>query len=185
MISLETRMGGTEHFITGLQKIREEQKLQDFLKEKGFETFTSDGNYFTDRQGNKYGAFGDLSCIERKERVEGGLNIHWVNRGIRKIKLDEDVFNLVLDKSYCWIGSMRFSEEIRFVGKSPLPREYNTAVITPLATWREEGYDGGGQKTLYSLIMLKSREYRKIEFIKDPTEEEKRLRDIRLSEEPF
>jgi len=183
--SLEKSVDSTQDFLIDFEKSWKERKIKDFLKEKGFKAFTSDGNYFVDEQGNKYGAWGALASLERKERIEGGENRYWVSRGVREIKPEEDIFNLLWDKAYCWIGRMQSWDDINFVSKIPLPTQYNAAVITPIPSWREEGQDGGGQKTLYSLLMLKYEVTRKTEFVKDLTEEEKRLRDIELFEEPF
>ncbi len=155
-----------------------DRNIERFLKERGFFIFSFDGKCFLDESGNQYGPWGDYYSTERKERVDGGYNHHYVTRGIRQVKPHEDVFNLINDYASCYLGGIQTWHHINFIERCPIKGYYDAVVVTPGATWREDGQDGGGQKTLYTLLMLKTRVQRGIEFRRDETPEEKRIREI-------
>jgi hypothetical protein len=159
-----------------------DEKTKKFIENIGFEIFSADGKYFVDGNGDCYGPWSDLMTTVKRERVEGGEICYEVIRGVRDVNLEEDVYQLLHDYSECWIGKMHYWDTFEFPqGKCPSPSHYNSVIVTPVATWREDGMDGGGQKSLYSLLMLNSRVKREERFIRDLTPEEKRIRDIEAS----
>lgn len=155
--------------------------LESFLKERGFSIFTFNGKYFIDENQDKYGAWGDIYSTERKDRVQGGYNHHFVIRGVRQINTEEDLFLITHDRASCYCGGFQTWNEIHFINRCPVKGHYDAVVVTPGATWREDGQDGGAQKIIYTLLMLKTRVKRGIEFRRDETPEEKRLREIEVS----
>jgi len=162
--------------------ISADEKVKNYLQKIGFKIFSADGEYFLDELGNKYGAWSDLLHVEEIEEVENGKKYHEVIRGVRDVNLEQDVYQFFHNYSQCWIGKMCYDDEFFFLGgKCPSPTRYNASIVTPVATWREDGIDGGGQRTLYSLIMLNSREKRRTRFIRNLTPEEQELRDLELS----
>jgi hypothetical protein len=158
-----------------------DEKVKKFLENLKFQIFSSDGQFFLDNDGNEYGAWGDLCHVERIERKRGGKIYYEITRGIRQLNPEKDVFQLVHDYSQCWIGKMHYWDAFNFLNRCPLQTYYNAAVVTPVATWREDGFDGGGQKTLYSLLMLQTRVRIDSRFVRDETPEEKRRREIENS----
>jgi len=75
-------------------------------------------------------------------------------RNIRLIVPKDDVFNVLYeyDSGQGFVGALAFeTEKINFVGQSPLKTNYDAAVITPVFSW----VDGGIEKNIYSLLMLK------------------------------
>lgn len=162
----------------------EDWAVERYLMKAGFKVFSSDGTYFVDSRGKQYGAWADLATVEDKIRENGGERHYIAIRGVRRVKPEEDVFQLLYDESGTG-GLFRNEEDVTFLDRIPCPTYYNTAVVSPIARWAESGWDGSSEKSLYSVLMLKSRVERKQEFHKDPTPEEIRLREIELSQDPF
>ena len=160
-----------------------DREMEKYLRRAGFELFSSDGTYFVDSRGNKYGAWTDLAETQRKVKVEGGEKHYIVVRGVRDVKPEEDVFQLLYEVSATAIFPTQ--EVVMFLEKSPCPTHYNAAIVSPLAKWAESGFDGSSEKTLYSVLMLKSRVERREEFRRDETEQEGMMREIEESEEPY
>lgn len=163
-----------------------DERVKHYFEKIGFKIFSTDGKYFLDEYKNKYGPWADLAHTEKIEEVEGGKNYYEVIRGVRDVNLEEDVYQFLYETSSCWIGKMYEWSDFHFLGgKGPSKTDYNAAIITPVGTWREDAIDGGGEKTLYSLLMLESRESRRERFVKNPTPEEIRARETEESMLPF
>ena len=158
-----------------------DERVKKHIQKLGFQIFSYDKGYLVDSQGNQYGAWAGLLDTEKIVREQGGTRNFEVVRGVREIKPEEDMFQFVQELNSCWLGSHQEWEEMHFVGRSPSKTHYNASIIAPVATWREDGQDGGGQKTLYSLLMLQARVERRECFYRDETPEEKRIREIESS----
>jgi hypothetical protein len=157
-------------------------EARDFLKENGFDTMTSDGQYFLDEFKNKYMNGERLLGEIKYEPAIGGKIEKCYARGVRDIKPSEDIFVMKYEEYIYNFGANFFDhEDIEFVGKSPLKSAYNAAVLSPISTYSI----GCGEISLFSVLMLKRRTEFWETFIKDKTEEEIRLEEIERQRPAF
>ena len=156
-------------------------RVEEFLEKAGFQVLTSDGEYFVDSHGKKYGAWASLGSVESRQRTEGGETVYEASRSVRQINPAQDTFLLLQENWQAWVGRNHYFSGIGFQGKCPCPTHYNAAVVTPLTTWTE----GGTKKRLYSLLMLQSSTTRKQRFVKDLTLQEAEAKKRELCEAAY
>ena len=77
-----------------------------------------------------------------------------------------------LDSAY--INAFGYGSICVSINGFPEKDKYNAVIISPVASWREDGQDGGSRKTLFSLLMLNARDYNRDQFVSDKVLEEER-----------
>lgn len=118
----------------------------NYLKQKGFEEFISDGKFFLDKEGRRYG---DNGLIFEYKNGESGIITHLKdinNKG-------EDIFNLIyLPKTGGWPNNrFYFMNDLE-----PSPERYNGFYLWEGLAHYISAIDGSFIKIQYPLLMLKS-----------------------------
>lgn len=122
-------------------------RLQSFLENQGIKYFLiTDGDTFTDEKRKlSFSMWNSFNC---------GKTI----TSMRKIDFDMDVFTVLYESSRTGIAFLdRNSEpEFKFVGKTPLVKQYNTAIIKKLCAFDEGAIDGSCYYEMWSVLLLQT-----------------------------
>ena len=140
-------MPGIHHKLCDECKSTEKWDLMDiesFLKDNGVQYFlTTDGIWIIDEK-NKLSFSSGHEVINGKKITK-----------TKEVNFDTDFFNVVWIQNHCYPTWLSDPAKFRFVGKSPLPNEYNAAIIKKLCAYHDGAIDGSSDYEMYSVLLLK------------------------------
>ncbi len=127
-------------------------EINAFLKNKGFQPFTSDGTHFFDAEGREYADHGLAFLFKRKE---GGIEKTY-ETNLGDIHPEKDLFNLLYTPSTDY-DYAHTPTNISFVGsRVPSSPEYGGFFLFNGVSWYVNAIDGNFRQAIHPVLMLRN-----------------------------